>query len=273
MAKQAAKATADTLAADDLLEVIAFDSQPTRIVRMTAAKHRARIQSDIARIQAGGGTEIFPALDAAYQALGVTRARKKHVILLTDGQAPQTGIRDLVQAMSAEAITVSTVGLGGRRRRRAPAHGRRRRRRALLQGGRSAVLAARLHQGDRDGEPVGRGRGVLPAEGRRPGGLPARHRHGDGAVPARLRGDEDEAPARAGDPRERARRAHPRALARGARLVVGVDERRQEPLGGRVVAVAGLRAVLGAARAGAHAPEAAPRVRLSGPRSTRPRGT
>ena len=68
MAKQAAKATADTLAADDLLEVIAFDSQPTRIVRMTPAKHGARIQSDIARIQAGGGTEIFPALDAAYQA-------------------------------------------------------------------------------------------------------------------------------------------------------------------------------------------------------------
>lgn len=113
MAKQAAKATADTLAADDLLEVIAFDSQPTRIVRMTAAKHSARIQNDIARIQAGGGTEIFPALDAAYQALSTTRAKRKHVVLLTDGQAPQNGIRDLVQAMSAEEITVTTVGLGG----------------------------------------------------------------------------------------------------------------------------------------------------------------
>jgi Ca-activated chloride channel homolog len=113
MAKQAAKATADTLAGDDLLEVIAFDSAPTRIVRLTPAKHRARIQSDIARIQAGGGTEIFPALDAAYQALSSVRAKKKHVILLTDGQAPQGGIRDLVQAMSAEGITVTSVGLGG----------------------------------------------------------------------------------------------------------------------------------------------------------------
>jgi uncharacterized membrane protein len=113
MAKQAAKATADTLAPDDLLEVIAFDSQPTRIVRMTPAKHGARIQNDIARIQPGGGTEIFPALDAAYQALSTTRARRKHVVLLTDGQAPQNGIRDLVQAMAAEEITVTTVGLGG----------------------------------------------------------------------------------------------------------------------------------------------------------------
>ena len=112
MAKAAAKATADTLSGEDLLEVIAFDSQPTRIVKMTPAKHRARIQNDIARIQPGGGTEIFSALDAAYQALTVTRARKKHVILLTDGQAPQGGIRDLVQAMVAEGITVSSVGLG-----------------------------------------------------------------------------------------------------------------------------------------------------------------
>lgn len=113
MAKAAAKATADTLSSDDMLEVIAFDSEPTRIVRMTAAKHRARIQNDIARIQSGGGTEIFPALDAAYQSLTTTRARRKHVILLTDGQAPSQGIRDLTQAMAAEGITITTVGLGG----------------------------------------------------------------------------------------------------------------------------------------------------------------
>ncbi len=59
MAKQAAKATADTLAGDDLLEVIAFDSQPTRIVQMTAARHSARIQTDIARIQAGVARRFF----------------------------------------------------------------------------------------------------------------------------------------------------------------------------------------------------------------------
>jgi Mg-chelatase subunit ChlD len=113
MAKAAAKATADTLSSDDLLEVIAFDSQPTKVVKMTAAKHRARFQNDIARIQPGGGTEIFGALDAANQSLTVTRARKKHVILLTDGQAPPNGIRELVQGMAAEGITVSTVALGG----------------------------------------------------------------------------------------------------------------------------------------------------------------
>lgn len=45
--------------------------------------------------------------------MSVVSARKKHVILLTDGRAASSGIRDLVQAMAAESITVTTVGLGG----------------------------------------------------------------------------------------------------------------------------------------------------------------
>ena len=112
MAKQAARATVDALSPDDLLEVIAFDSTPTRYVKMQPARNRSRIENDIARIQAGGGTEIFPALDAGYQDLSVVQARKKHVILLTDGRASSSGIRDLVQTMAAESITVTTVGLG-----------------------------------------------------------------------------------------------------------------------------------------------------------------
>ncbi|HEX9296633.1 MAG TPA: VWA domain-containing protein [Polyangiaceae bacterium] len=112
MAKQAAKATVDTLSSDDLIEVVAFDSTPTRAVKMQPARNRSRIENDIARIQAGGGTEIFSALDAANQDLSVVQARKKHVILLTDGRASSSGIRDLVQSMAAESITVTTVGLG-----------------------------------------------------------------------------------------------------------------------------------------------------------------
>ncbi len=112
MAKAAAKATVGVLAADDLVEVIVFDSSPTRVVKMQPARNRTRILGDISRVQAGGGTEIFPALDAAYQDMTVTQARKKHVILLTDGRAPVGGLRDLATTMAAESITVTTVGLG-----------------------------------------------------------------------------------------------------------------------------------------------------------------
>ncbi len=112
LAKEAARQTAALLGPDDAIEVIGFDSQPERVVRMQSASNRYPIERDIRRVAASGGTNIFPALDMAYQDLSVTRARIKHVILLTDGQSPEEGIPDLVQVMRAEGITVSTVGLG-----------------------------------------------------------------------------------------------------------------------------------------------------------------
>jgi Mg-chelatase subunit ChlD len=112
MAKAACKATVTTLQGDDLVEVIAFDSTPIRYVKMQPARYRSRIQNDILRIQPGGGTEIFPALDMGYQDISVVQARKKHAILLTDGRSPTQGLKDLVQAMIAENITLTSVGLG-----------------------------------------------------------------------------------------------------------------------------------------------------------------
>ncbi len=112
LAKEAAKATAGMLSSDDYIEVIGFDSRAERVVRMQSARNRMGIIRNISRLTPRGGTAIFPALDAAYQDLAVTRARIKHVILLTDGQAPERGITELVQVMRAESITVSTVGLG-----------------------------------------------------------------------------------------------------------------------------------------------------------------
>ena len=87
-----------------------FDSRPQRYVKMQPARYRSRIQNEIASMQAGGGTEFFGPLDMAYQDISVVQARKKHVILLTDGNADSNGLRDLVQAMLADSITVTTVG-------------------------------------------------------------------------------------------------------------------------------------------------------------------
>lgn len=112
MAKAACSATVGTLQGNDLVEIIAFDQEPTRYVKLQPARYRSRIQNDIMRIASSGGTDFFPALDMAYQDISVAQARKKHVILLTDGRAETPGVRDLVQAMLAESITVTTVGLG-----------------------------------------------------------------------------------------------------------------------------------------------------------------
>lgn len=112
LAKQAARATLDLLNAEDLIQIVGFDSRPSRDVRMQAARNRMSIRRAISAISASGGTAIAPALEMAYADLSLTRAELKHMILFTDGQARETGIPELVRRMRAEGITVSTIGLG-----------------------------------------------------------------------------------------------------------------------------------------------------------------
>ncbi len=113
MAKEACNATLGVLDGSDLIEVIAFDSRPKRFVKIQPARYRARIQREITTILPGGGTEIFNSLDMAYQDLAATEARRKHIILLTDGNAGSDGIYELASTAFAEGITITTVGLGG----------------------------------------------------------------------------------------------------------------------------------------------------------------
>jgi uncharacterized membrane protein len=112
MAKAACAATVETLRTSDLVEVVAFDAKPVRYVAMQRARARSAIANDLARILSGGDTELFPALDMAYQDLLAVEARRKHVVLLTDGQSPREGLAEIVQNMVAESITLTIVGLG-----------------------------------------------------------------------------------------------------------------------------------------------------------------
>ncbi len=112
MAKNAALGATELLGPSDLVAVIAFDSVANVVTRLQRAANRLRIASDISKIQATGGTNILPALAEAHQQLSPAHARIKHVILLTDGQAPYQGIGELCDEMSAQGITVSSVGVG-----------------------------------------------------------------------------------------------------------------------------------------------------------------
>jgi Ca-activated chloride channel homolog len=112
LAKEAARASVEVLADEDLIEVVGFAGEPSRQVRMQSARNRMGVMQNIARLVAQGGTQLFPALDLAYQDLALARARIKHVILLTDGQTQESGIPEIIQTMRSENITVSAVGLG-----------------------------------------------------------------------------------------------------------------------------------------------------------------
>ncbi|HEU4733669.1 MAG TPA: VWA domain-containing protein [Kofleriaceae bacterium] len=112
-AKESARATAEVLSPNDYIAVVAFDSEAQVFVRPTRASNKMRISNDIARLQSGGGTNIFPGLKEAFEILQGINAKVKHVILMTDGEAPTDGIAELVQDMRASRITVSCVGVQG----------------------------------------------------------------------------------------------------------------------------------------------------------------
>lgn len=112
LTKQAARAAVSVLGPQDQVGVVGFDSVPYLLVKLQSAQNKGRIEQDISRMVASGGTAIYPALEMAYQELTATRAKIKHAVMLTDGQAPKQGIVELVQNMAAENITVSTIGVG-----------------------------------------------------------------------------------------------------------------------------------------------------------------
>ena len=113
MAKEAARATTEVLAPNDYISVVVFDSEAQVFVRPQRAANRMRISAEISRLQSGGGTNIFPGLKEAFEILQGVNAKVKHVILLSDGEAPRDGIAELVTDMRGARITVSAVGVPG----------------------------------------------------------------------------------------------------------------------------------------------------------------
>ena len=114
MAKEAAIRSLDCFQPEDSLGVLAFDDKAEWAVEIQkTGGNRSAIEKDIGSIQPGGGTSILPALTEAYDKLKDSKSKQKHIILLTDGQAEQTGYKQVVQQITDRGITLSTVAVGG----------------------------------------------------------------------------------------------------------------------------------------------------------------
>ena len=112
LAKRAALASAEVINPRDQVGVVGFDSASKVILDLTSAADRGTISSQIANLEAGGGTFLCPAMEDARQRLETTNARRKHVIVLSDGQTEGQGYEELAVGMAADGITISTVGIG-----------------------------------------------------------------------------------------------------------------------------------------------------------------
>lgn len=112
MAKSAARSAVELLGRKDKVGVLAFDGETYVISEMQSANNKGRISDEIARIDAGGGTTMYPAMEMSYEVLMPTSAKLKHVILLTDGISSPGDFEGLAQQMVSSKITVSTVAVG-----------------------------------------------------------------------------------------------------------------------------------------------------------------
>jgi Ca-activated chloride channel family protein len=112
LARQAARSAAELLGGQDQIAVIGFDDQAQLVCDLTPAANRAAISASIDSLQAGGGTNLQPAMVQARDILRGASARLKHVIAMTDGQTDPSNLVELAREMADSGMTVSTVAMG-----------------------------------------------------------------------------------------------------------------------------------------------------------------
>lgn len=106
--------TLDRLRETAQVSLVMFDDYPEVVIPLTEARNRDTIKKVLMAQRVGGGTSMFPGLEAAHRELKRSAAKLRHVILLSDGQSitlyDQFGY--IVEAMAKDRITVSVVALG-----------------------------------------------------------------------------------------------------------------------------------------------------------------
>lgn len=112
LAREAAVAAVEMLTPRDEVGVVTFDSSAHWAVPLQGAGNQLAIIQAIQGITPGGGTNIYPAMVEAYEALSGARAANKHVVLLSDGHSQPGDFSGITERMAMDRITVSTVGVG-----------------------------------------------------------------------------------------------------------------------------------------------------------------
>ena len=112
LAKTALRQTVQMLDAQDELGVIAFQDIPHWIVPLQPCDDKEKVFREIDTLEAGGGTNMLPAIAKAHLALHDAFADLKHIIVLTDGISYPGDFDTLASEIAASGITISTVAVG-----------------------------------------------------------------------------------------------------------------------------------------------------------------
>jgi len=113
LAKVAALSAIEVLNPMDRVAVLSFDAGYEWSVPATEAGNRHTIAETLRVLGAGGSTDLYRALEAAYQGTREQNAKLKHLIVLSDGLSrAESDYTALARHIHAEGITISTVAFG-----------------------------------------------------------------------------------------------------------------------------------------------------------------
>lgn len=112
LAKEAAIRATEVLLPTDHLGVLGFDGNYKWVLPLEPLEDKANAAKQIGTMRSGGGTTILPSLQEAINVLKKDDSQLRHIILLTDGQAENSGYESALRELNQEGITLSTVGVG-----------------------------------------------------------------------------------------------------------------------------------------------------------------
>lgn len=112
LAKDATRRAVELLNPKDQVGIIAFEDDSRWISPIEICSNKQEVLSRIDGITAGGGTEVYTALDKAYLALDEAFAERKHMIVLSDGISHPAEFERLASEIVDAGITISTVAVG-----------------------------------------------------------------------------------------------------------------------------------------------------------------
>ncbi|USN99244.1 MAG: VWA domain-containing protein [Phycisphaeraceae bacterium] len=114
VANEAAVAAVETLSRLDHIAVLSFSGGYRVVVPLMPCADQVQIARRIRSIGPGGGTNMFPAVEAAFRELEKSPAGVKHIIVLSDGQTMGSDSEgfDLALRVANAGGTLSTVAVG-----------------------------------------------------------------------------------------------------------------------------------------------------------------
>ena len=113
LAKVAALSAIEVLNPLDRVAVLSFDAGYEWSVPATEAGNRHTIAETLRVLGAGGSTDLYRALEAAYRGTREQNAKLRHLIVLSDGLSrAESDYTALARRIHADGITISTVAFG-----------------------------------------------------------------------------------------------------------------------------------------------------------------